>query len=232
MLKTPAIISNVETWNDLFAREHDIDDYYAGSGFVIRWIEQRRLACIRRLAAAQPRQRLLEVGCGGGHALRLFPECELTGVDVSGHMLEKARRNLEGYRVRLLKGELSQHELADASFDRIVCTEVLEHAVNPDTILAGIRRLLRPDGRAVITFPNDPLVHRLKSVIRGCGLTVLPPFRRISWGGDKYHLHTWTVAQMRELLGRFFVIERTEFAPSRLLPIRCCFACTGDSPRS
>ena len=226
MLRTPSIIGDVEGWNDRFAREYDIDDYYARSGFLVRYVEKRRLACIRRLIAAQPQQQLLEVGCGGGHVLRLFPQCELTGVDVSGHMLDKARRNLAGYHVRLLKGELDQLALADASFDRIVCSEVLEHTIDPPMILGGIRRLLRQDGRAVITFPNDLLLRGLKSTVGRLGLTVLPPFQRISGGGDKYHLHVWTIEQMRQLLSGFFAIERGEFAPGRLLPIRCCFACT------
>ena len=47
MNTAPAIsISNVEHWNDTFAREHDINDYYARSGSLIRWVERRRLAAI------------------------------------------------------------------------------------------------------------------------------------------------------------------------------------------
>jgi SAM-dependent methyltransferase len=220
-------IEDVEGWNDAFARENDIDQYYDGSGFAIRWIEGRRLAAIRRMVAAGPGERILEVGCGGGHVLRLFPGCELTGVDVSGEMLAKARRNLAGYKVRLLKGELSELDLPSGGFDAVICTEVLEHAVDPEGILEQMGRLLRPGGRAVITFPNDPLVNALKSLIRRSGLTLVPPFSRISWGGDHYHLHVWRIGEMRALLGRHFAIQAERFAPSRLLPIRCCFQCTG-----
>ncbi|HEY4119151.1 MAG TPA: methyltransferase domain-containing protein, partial [Byssovorax sp.] len=98
---------DVERWNDQLAKDHDIDDYYGRSSPLIRFIEQRRLDIIRDLMSARPNERLLEVGCGGGHVLRLFPECDLTGVDVSGEMLAKAERNLRGYRVRLVKGELA-----------------------------------------------------------------------------------------------------------------------------
>ena len=226
-MQTKAVtIDDVERWNDTFALEHDIDDYYDRSGFLIRFIERRRLACIRRMIAGQPEDTILEVGCGGGHVLQLFPESNLTGVDVSGEMLHKARRNLQGYRVQLLKGQLDDLDLPDASFDKIICTEVLEHTMDPERILAQIQRLLRPDGWAVVTFPNDALVNRLKGLIRRSGLTVLPPFRRISWGGDDYKLHVWRVPQMRELLSRHLSITEERFAPARLLPIRCCFRCT------
>ncbi len=221
---TPTI-SDVERWNDAFAREHDIDDYYARSSFVIRWIERRRLACIREMAAAKPNDRILEVGCGGGHVLRMFPQCDLTGIDVSGEMLRKAARNLHGCRHQLLKGELRDLDLPDAAFDIVICSEVLEHAVDPKAILSEIRRLVRPGGRVIVTFPNDHLVNRLKAVVRHTKLTILPPFRRISWGGDQYHLHVWTVPEMSELLSRYFTVASARFAPTALLPVRCCFAC-------
>jgi 2-polyprenyl-3-methyl-5-hydroxy-6-metoxy-1,4-benzoquinol methylase len=107
----------------------------------------------------------------------------------------------------------------------VISSEVLEHTVDPDAILGQIRRLVRPEGRVIVTFPNDPLVNRLKSIIRGSGLTLLPPFRRVSWGGDDYHLHVWSVREMRELLSRHFSITSARFAPNRLLPVRCCFCC-------
>ncbi len=227
MTGAPTIsIGDVERWNDTFAREHDIDDHYARSGSLIRWVERRRLAAISAMVAAEANDSVLEVGCGGGQVLRLFPHANLTGVDVSAKMLSKARQNLRGYRVELLKGELDDLNLPAHSFDTVICSEVLEHAVNPEAVLRGIQRLLRPAGRVVITFPNDYLVNKIKSVIRTCRLTILPPFRRISRGGDHYLLHVWRVREMREMLSRFFEVHQTRFAPSRFLPIRCCFRCT------
>src|SRR5262245_50084286 len=114
-----------EGWNDQFARTYDINAYYTQSGILIRRIESKRLATIRRLVQPTRSDRLLEVGCGGGHVLRLFPEAQLTGVDVSGEMLKRARANLAGMDVQLLKGELQDLGLPAGSFDKIVCTEVL-----------------------------------------------------------------------------------------------------------
>ena len=224
-------MKDVESWNDAFARKYDIDAYYNDSGFLIRWVERLRLRHIRKMVAAQASDRILEVGCGGGHVLRMFPKSDLTGVDVSGEMIRKAQRNLKGLNVTLLKGELHQLDLDDHAFDKIICTEVLEHVVDPELVLGQMQRLLRPGGRVVVTFPNDPLVHQIKHFIRKGGLTVLPPFRRISWGGDHYHLHIWKVKAMRELLSRFFEVETVRYAPLGLLPIRCCFQCRSLEPR-
>jgi 2-polyprenyl-3-methyl-5-hydroxy-6-metoxy-1,4-benzoquinol methylase len=220
--------ADVEELNDRFAREHDIDDYYARASLPIRLIEARRLAIIERMVSARPRERILEIGCGGGHVLRRFPQADLVGVDVSSVMLDKAASNLAGYRVQLHKGEVSALGLADQSFDKVICTEVLEHVAEPEPLLEQARRLLRPGGRAVVTLPNDQLIERLKDTLVRTGLTRLPPLRRVAWGGDDYHLHVWTVPQMRQLVSRSFVIVEEAFAPTRLLPVRCCFAC---SPR-
>ncbi len=219
-------IENVEQWNDTFSREHDIDAYYERSSFMIRWIERHRLKIIRNFVAGSPGERLLEVGCGGGHVLRMFAELDLTGVDVSGEMIRKAHRNLKGYGVELLKGELQALDLPAGGYDKIICTEVLEHVIDPTMILQHIQRLLKPDGRVVITFPNDHLINGVKRTLRRTGLTWLPPFRKISWGGDRYHLHVWRIQEMRALLSRYFSIDAARFAPSRFLPIRCCFLCS------
>ena len=216
---------DVEQWNDQFSREHDIDDYYTASSLPIRWIEGRRLTQIRAMLDVRPQDRVLEVGCGGGHVLQLFGEAELTGVDVSGAMLERARRNLQGRPVTLLKGELHELDLPSASFDKIVCTEVLEHTVDPAAVLEEISRLVRPEGRVVITFPNDRLILRVKRLLHQSRLTSTPWFRRVSWGADDYHLHVWSVGEMRSLLERHFAVTNERFVPSSLLPIRCCFLC-------
>ena len=214
----------VESWNDSFAREHDIDAYYSNASPLIRWVEACRLRIIKKMLRASPGQRLLEIGCGGGHVLRMFPQCDLTGVDVSGEMIAKARRNLAGLNVRFLKGELQAVGLPAGGFDRIVCSEVLEHVVEPEQILCAMQNLLAPGGRAVVTIPNDTLIHQIKEMIRLTRLDILPPLGRIAWGGDQYHLHVWTVRQMESLLSRYFQVDDVRTAPSRILPVRACFA--------
>lgn len=228
-MERPATKEEVESLNDAFARENDIDAYYRQSGFLIGFIEQRRLSIIKSLMNAKHGEKILEVGCGGGHVLSLFREAELTGVDVSGEMLEKAKRNLGGANFKLLKGDIGEVGLPDASFDGIVCSEVLEHVVDPDHVLHHIQRLVKPTGRVVITFPNDHLIREMKDTVGGVakqwGLSRLPGFRRMSWGGEHYHFHVWTVREMRALLSRYFSVVEERFAPAAALRIRACFLC-------
>lgn len=215
---------DVEALNDRLATEHPIDDYYARSAWPIRFIERERLAIIRRMVGPHRGLDIAEIGSGGGHVLRMFPDARLTAVDVSSVFLDTARRNLRGYDVRFLKGELDRLSLPAASFDRVVCTEVLEHTKDPAAILAEIRRVLRPDGVAVITVPNDPLILKLKGVVRRTPVGWLLR-DKVSWGGDEYHLHVWTPAEFEALLAPCFEVAERAAAPHDALPIRACFRC-------
>jgi 2-polyprenyl-3-methyl-5-hydroxy-6-metoxy-1,4-benzoquinol methylase len=215
---------DVEVLNDRLALEHPIDDYYARSPWPIRFVERRRLAIIRDFMGDVDALDVAEVGSGGGHVLRMFPRARLTAIDVSGVYLQIAKRNLAGYDARFVKGEVDKLDLPAASFDRIVCTEVLEHVVDPDAVLAAMARLIRPSGVVVVTVPNDPLILKIKSVIRRT------PARwilgdGIEWGGDRYHLHRWMPSEFELLLARHFRVFERRMAPVAAIPVRACFRC-------
>jgi 2-polyprenyl-3-methyl-5-hydroxy-6-metoxy-1,4-benzoquinol methylase len=215
---------DIEALNDRLALQHSSDDYYTTSPWVIRYVERRRLSIIRRFMGDVTGSEVAEVGSGGGHVLRMFPDARLTAIDVSSVYLDMARKNLEGYDVRFLKGEPNKMDLPDASFDRVICTEVLEHVVDPDAILAAIARVLKPTGVAVITVPNDPLILRVKGLVRRTPARWLLG-KRIEWGGDEFHLHRWMPAEFSRVLARHFAITDERAAPFGAFPLRACFRC-------
>ena len=220
----PSVAPDVELLNDRLAREHPTDDYYERSPAIIRWIEQQRLRIIREMVAEDPNHQILEIGSGGGHVLRMFKRAKLTAVDVSDVFLDYARKNLSGYDVEFIKGEIVKLGLPAEKFDRIICTEVLEHTQDPEAILREIARLLRPSGRAIITVPNDNLINGLKSIVRRTPVGWLLK-GRVEWGGDIYHIHVWKPAEFRQILERYFDVEEQRAAPNDWLPLRPCFLC-------
>jgi len=218
--------SDVEALNDRLAREHPIDDYYDRSLWPIRFIEGRRLAAIREFMGEADGLDVLEVGSGGGHVLRMFPSARLVALDVSGVYLENAKRNLAGFNVEFVKGEVDRIDWGERRFDRVICTEVLEHVFDPDSVVAAIARLLRPTGIAVLTIPNDRLIAKLRSVIHGVPLR--PLTRRLDWGGEEFHVNSWTASGFEVLLSRHLRIHARRMAPVSWVPLRMCFKC---SPR-
>src|SRR5262245_46589379 len=113
----PSTPDQVEQLNDELAREHPINDYYAKAPWVIRTIQAQRLSIIRRMVGEVRGLRVLEIGSGGGHILRMFPEAKLTASDVSDVFLDTARKNLAGYDVTFLKGQIEKLGLPAASYD-------------------------------------------------------------------------------------------------------------------
>jgi 2-polyprenyl-3-methyl-5-hydroxy-6-metoxy-1,4-benzoquinol methylase len=221
---SPSRDVDVEALNDRLALEHPSDDYYTRSPLPIRLVERRRLAIIRKFVGDEAGLEIAEVGSGGGHVLRMFPHARLTAIDVSGVYLDGARKNLMGYDVRFFKGEIDKMDLPEHSFDRVICTEVLEHVIDPDAVIAAIARVLKASGVAVITVPNDPLINRVKNFVRRTpGRWLLG--KRIEWGGDKYHLHRWTPDEFERILTRHLRVADRRFAPLGVLPLRACFKC-------
>ena len=93
-------------------------------------------------------QRVLDlatgVGAMGSRLLRACPGISLVGVDLSASQLAAARKNHPDLPV--LRGNATRLPFADATFDRVHCSWLLEHVPTPVEVLKDVRRVLRPGG--------------------------------------------------------------------------------------
>ena len=116
------------------------------------WAWERRRALL--LGEARPGERVLDLGCGAGRfvaALRAAG-CDPVGVEVASAALERARAVAPGADLRLL-AEDGSIPLEHRSVDLVWCSEVLEHVADGAHLLQEARRVLRPDGRLLLTVP-------------------------------------------------------------------------------
>ena len=90
--------------------------------------------------------KILDVGCGDMSLANLLPDYEWTGMDINTKQPNPRRveHNIES----------TPYPFEPASFDTIVCSEVLEHMFNPLEISKEIRRLIKPEGTYVMSTPN------------------------------------------------------------------------------
>jgi SAM-dependent methyltransferase len=105
------------------------------------------------LPATGPRLKVLDVGCADGGLFKGFAgRCELYGVDISESWLEQARRN--GYTTFLVDVGKDPLPFEDGSMDIVIAGEVTEHVVNTDWLMCEINRVLKVEGRLIISIPN------------------------------------------------------------------------------
>jgi SAM-dependent methyltransferase len=98
----------------------------------------------------KPGDRVLDLGCGAGRFLAALPNA--VGVEIAEHAAERARTNVPGADIRLLEPDGSL-PLGHGEIDLVWCSEVLEHIADVAHALLELRRVLKPDGRVLITVP-------------------------------------------------------------------------------
>lgn len=122
-------------------------DYYDSP---MDWMGGRKR---RRRVLARARGRVLEVGVGTGRNLDHYPEgVELTGLDLSGRMLERAaaRSVAHGRDAEFVHGNAEAMPFPDADFDTVTATCVFCSVDDPVRGLEEVRRVVRPDGRVLL----------------------------------------------------------------------------------
>jgi SAM-dependent methyltransferase len=116
-------------------------------------------------AAISPGAFVLDVGCGGGrhtfaclkagaHVVALDAQrAEIEGVAGMVDALRGAGEVACGTRHGGVVADATRLPFADASFDRVIASEVLEHLRDDEAAIAELARVLRPGGRAALSVP-------------------------------------------------------------------------------
>ena len=128
------------------------------SDFKINPIERikqnSRLKVIRELIynhGGEAHKRTLVVGCGRGGDTAVVDN-PVIALDISFNAVRTARNSFPDNIY--LTADAGRLPFAGNYFDLIICSEVLEHTICPETILLEFRRALKPDGCLVISLPN------------------------------------------------------------------------------
>jgi len=114
----------------------------------------------------RPGDRVLDMGCGAGrHAFEMYrrgahvvaldmDDTELKGVkNTLGAMHEAGEGNAEASAAPA-RGDAMTLPFADATFDRIVASEVLEHIPDDRGAMRELARVLKPGGSIAVTVPR------------------------------------------------------------------------------
>ena len=131
----------------------DFEKRYLAQGSFHWWTHSRRDAVLKMTHAYPKRTRILDIGCGGGDLLRDlrhagFPH--VTGIDISEESISycKSQNISEVYRM-----DAAKLSFADASFDLIIASDILEHMQDDEAVLREWRRVLSDKGVLILFVP-------------------------------------------------------------------------------
>lgn len=121
------------------------------------------LDLLGRIPLSSP-ARIVDLGCGAGNVTRLlaerWPNAELTGLDSSLEMLERARATLQNARFELISVE---HWDPEASLDLLFSNSALHWVGQHETLFPRLLDMLSPGGVLAVQMPGnfDAPSHRL-----------------------------------------------------------------------
>lgn len=112
----------------------------------------------------KPGDKLLDVGCGEGrHVIHACLEHNIIGIGVdlslrdlkttANRFLPFANYNKES-KFYIQQTDATKLPFANHSFDKVICSEVLEHIENYQEVLQEIKRVLKPNGILAISVPR------------------------------------------------------------------------------
>lgn len=138
-------------------------------------------------ALTRPDMRILDIACGTGSILRSLKQhgyTDLHALEISAYAV--ARLQAEGIHAR--RGVLPHIGFPDGEFDVVIASQVLEHVIRRSTFAQEIRRVLRPNGRALIFVPDN----------------CLGPI------DEPEHVMVYDARSLRRFLSRYFAIDRID----------------------
>jgi phosphatidylethanolamine/phosphatidyl-N-methylethanolamine N-methyltransferase len=165
---------------------------------------------VNRLNTELHGHRVLDVGTGTGLSLPYFaPDCEVTGIDLSGDMLARARKRAQRKKLTnveaLLEMDASELEFPDASFDSVMATFVMSVVPDPAKVLQEICRVTRPGGRVYLF--NHFEAEEEQTLLAMIERKIAPASRKIGFHSD------FSREQLQLPLCELELIDEDHFGP-------------------
>lgn len=96
---------------------------------------------------------LLDLGCNRGYYISKYTHGKAIGVDISYPVLQQAKKRLPDHTFLLGDGQRLGF-LKSNSMDAILCSEVIEHVPDAQSMISECFRILKAPGSILVTTPN------------------------------------------------------------------------------
>lgn len=152
----------------------------------------------------KPGEKILDVGCSDGYLAKFLPKNNVYGVDYNPVAIERAQQLCKVAKTADLNNISDNMVLLfDEKFDVIIFADILEHLLFPEKALLYFKKMLKPNGRIIISLPNVALWRVRLQLLLG-------QFDYTDYGVlDNTHLHLYTFKSAKKMieLSNFKVIK-------------------------
>ena len=212
--------NNFIKWNDEMIKKFDLEHYHVNSNFIIRFIERKRVKSILNFLKVNKKDATIEIGCGSGDILGKINKGELIGLDISQYILNIAKKRYKNIKFINGNAENFPKEIINCKFDKIYCSEVLEHVEDPINVLKEIKKISKNDSIIVISIPNEKLINQIKKVLQKIRIFnfLFPNISKKM--DDEWHLHSFDLKKIKNLIFNDYKIEKIKSIPYNFLPLR------------
>lgn len=120
-------------------------------------------------------EKILDIGCGNAGDLLIFAKNDTicVGIDLSEGMIREGKKDIDGVGLKnidLFIGSGTHLPFKNEIFDKVSCSEVIEHIPNYEDAIVEMKRVLKKHGKMVITTPNwyslNGLIRALFGIVR------------------------------------------------------------------
>lgn len=212
-------------WNEIMVKKYDPNSFHHHHNPFVRYIESKRVNTIFKLMNIRKDDYVIEIGCGAGNVIEKAPLVKLFGMDISPSILFKAKEKLNK-KVHLFQADAQYLPCKNQVFSEVICSEVLEHLLDPSAALSEIARILKKQGIAIISIPNESMINRIKSILLRLGIFKWLFQKKGEYQEmpermeDEWHLHTYPLGKWLDLFNQLFMVTKMKKIPFPCLPLR------------
>jgi len=129
----------------------------------------KRIKTIESMINQNKNGKALDVGCGSGEFTVLLKKYfnEVVGIDYSDEMIEVAKKYDVKNEVNFKYGDCTKIEYPDNTFDYLFALGLLDYVNDLDAVILELKRVLKKDGKLIITIPKNPTIFFLFRFFNG-----------------------------------------------------------------
>ncbi len=217
---------DIRKLNEELNKKYPMRLKYYSPNPLIRLIENKRVKIILGLLKPRENEVVLDVGCEEGYITnKIGNKTKVVGIDISSYSLKEAKKSLgKNPNVLLVLGDANNLPFKKGIFDKIICSEVIEHIPTPEKTLTEVKRVCRDDGSIIVSVPNDMKIVRIKNLIKRIGLRFL--IKDLSDSIAPGHFNVYDETSITNLSNQFFNVTNTVKSPlSHLFDLHIVLAC-------